>query len=299
VCSVGAVEYYYTTVSHAEFVAEVSSNHHRDLNRCLAFIDRAASIGSSAVKFQLFRIADLFAPEALAYQTELRQREAWELPVEFLPALADRCRQRGVRFGCTPFYVEAVDTLVPHVDFFKIASYELLWADLLTRCAGSGKPVVLATGMATLDEITHAADTLRRAGCRDLTLLHCISGYPAPAGESNLAAIQTMAQACGCPVGWSDHSVSPAVIYRAIHRWGASMIEYHLDLDGTGDEFATGHCWLPDQMREVIATVRAGEMADGSGEKVPAPSERRDREWRADPVDGLRPLRATREGLVR
>jgi sialic acid synthase SpsE len=282
-----------------EFVAEVSSNHHRDLDRCLAFIDAAAAIGSSAVKFQLFRIGELFAPEALEYKPELRQRAAWELPVEFLPALADRCRDRGVRFGCTPFYLDAVDTLVPHVDFLKIASYELLWTDLLRLCAVSGKPVVLATGMATLDEIAHAVATLRDGGCRDLTLLHCVSGYPAPVGECNLAAIQTIARACGCSVGWSDHSVSPAVMYRAIHHWGASMIEYHLDLDGTGDEFATGHCWLPDQMRDVIATVRAGERADGTGEKVPAPSERHDREWRSDPEDGLRPLRATRQGLVR
>jgi sialic acid synthase SpsE len=282
-----------------EFVAEVSSNHHRDLARCLAFIDSAASIGSSAVKFQLFRIGELFAPEAFVYKPELRRRAAWELPVAFLPALADRCRERGVRFGCTPFYLDAVDSLVPHVDFLKIASYELLWTDLLRRCAASGKPVVLATGMATLDEITRAVDTLRNAGCRDLTLLHCVSGYPAPVGECNLAAIQTIAHVCGCSVGWSDHSVSPAVIYRAIHHWGASMIEYHLDLDGTGDEFATGHCWLPDQMREVIATVRAGERADGTGEKVPAPSERHDRDWRSDPDDGLRPLRPMREGLVR
>jgi sialic acid synthase SpsE len=282
-----------------EFVAEVSSNHHRDLDRCLAFVDAAASIGSSAVKFQLFRIGQLFAPEALADRPELRRRAAWELPVEFLPALADRCRERGVRFGCTPFYLDAVDMLVPHVDFLKIASYELLWTDLLRRCAASRKPVVLATGMATLDEIAQAVDTLRDAGCRDLTLLHCVSGYPAPVDECNLAAIQTIARACGCSAGWSDHSVSPAVIYRAIHHWGASMIEYHLDLDGTGDEFATGHCWLPDQMGEVIATVRAGERADGTGEKVPAPSERHDREWRSDPDDGLRPLRATRQGLGR
>jgi sialic acid synthase SpsE len=285
------------SIMSVEFVAEVSSNHHRDLARCLAFIDSAAAIGSSAVKFQLFRIDELFAPEALAHNPGLRQRAAWELPVAFLPALADRCRARRVRFGCTPFYLAAVDTLVPHVDFLKIASYELLWTELLQRCAASGKPVVLATGMATLDEIARAVETLRTADCRDLTLLHCVSGYPAPVGECNLAAIQTIARACGCRVGWSDHSVSPAVIYRAIHRWGASMIEYHLDLDGMGDEFATGHCWLPDQMREVIATVRAGETADGSGEKVPAPSERHDRDWRADPGDGLRPLRPTRAGL--
>lgn len=294
--SAGSVGYYYTIVS-VSFVAEVSSNHHRDLDRCLAFIDAAADIGSDAVKFQLFRIAELFAPEAIAAKPELRRREAWELPVAFLPALADRCRARKIRFGCTPFYLDAVETLAPHVDFYKVASYELLWTDLLRRCAATGKPVVLAAGMATLPEVTEAVRTLRDAGCRDLTVLHCVSGYPAPVLECNLSAIQTIGDATGCVMGWSDHSVSPAVIYRAIHRWGASMIEYHLDLDGTGEEFATGHCWLPDQMRAVIETVRAGISADGTGEKVPAPSEVRDREWRADPVDGLRPLRRTREGL--
>lgn len=282
-----------------DFVAEVSSNHHRDLDRCLAFIDAAAAIGSDAVKFQLFRIAELFSPEALASKPELRLREQWELPVAFLPALAERSRTRGLKFGCTPFYLEAVETLAPHVDFYKVASYELLWGDMLRRCAATGKPVVLATGMATLDEVKEATRTLRDAGCRDLTLLHCVSGYPAPVLECNLSAIKTIADASGCAIGWSDHSVSPAVIYRAIHRWGASMIEYHLDLDGTGEEFATGHCWLPDQMREVIETVRTGEAADGTGEKTPAPSERRDREWRADPVDGLRPLQRTRQGLAK
>src|SRR5258708_21906396 len=255
VFSAGGVGYYYIIVMSVDFVAEVSSNHHRDLDRCLAFIDAAADIGSDAVKFQLFRIAELFAPEALAHKPELRDREAWELPVEFLPALAARCRLRGIRFGCTPFYLDAVGTLAPYVDFFKVASYELLWTELLQRCAATGKPVVLATGMATLDEVTRAARVLREAGCRDLTLLHCVSGYPAPVLECNLSAIKTIADATACAVGWSDHSVSPAVIYRAIHRWGAPMIEYHLDLDGTGDEFATGHCWLPEQMREVITTA--------------------------------------------
>jgi len=153
--------------------------------------------------------------------------------------------------------------------------------------------------MATLDEIATAVETLRAGGCRDLTVLHCVSGYPAPIAECNLASIETIARKCGCRVGWSDHSVSPAVIYRAIHRWGASMIEYHLDLDGTGDEYSTGHCWLPEPMAEVISTVRAGELADGTGEKSPAPSEQNDREWRADPVDGLRPLMRTRQRLAR
>lgn len=277
------------------FVAEVSSNHHQDLDRCLAFIDKAAEIGCAAVKFQLFRIRELFAPEILDKSEDHRQREAWELPVKFLPALAARCREAGVRFACTPFYLDAVDELLPHVDFYKIASYELLWDELLMACARTGKPIVLSTGMATLDEVQQAVAVLRGAGCAELTLLHCVSGYPAPPHECNLTVIETLRRTCGCSVGWSDHSVNPGVIYRAAHRWQASMIEFHLDLEGAGGEYGVGHCWLPEQIRPVIEQVRVGVRADGSGEKMPAPSELPDREWRADPSDGLRPLLKTRE----
>lgn len=277
-----------------QFLAEVSSNHHRSLDRCLAFIDTAARIGCAVVKFQLFCIDQLFAPEILARSEAHRRRADWELPAAFLPALADRCHATGVRFSCTPFYLEAVDELLPYVDFYKIASYELLWSDLLVACARTGKPVVLSTGMATLDEVRAAVATLRQAGCADLTLLHCVSGYPTPPGECNLAAIETLRQTCGCPVGWSDHSTSPGVLYRAVHRWGAGMIEFHLDLDGTGDEFRTGHCWLPEQIQPVIEAIGTGLRADGSGEKIPAPSELPDRDWRADPSDGLRPFLSIR-----
>ena len=90
--------------------------------------------------------------------------------------------------------------------------------------------------------------------------------------------------------GWSDHSVNPGVLYRAVHRWGAEMIEFHLDLEGEGEEYRTGHCWLPEQIKHVIETIKSGLNADGNGEKVPAAAELAERDWRADPGDGLRPL---------
>jgi len=280
------------------FVAEVSSNHLRDLERCLEFIRTAAGIGCDAVKFQLFRVRELFAPEALRHNPKLLAREDWELPVEFLPRLAKGCEEAGVRFSCTPFYLEAVEELLPFVDFYKVASYELMWDDLLQACARTGKPVVLSTGMATLPEVNHASSILRNAGCRDLTLLHCVSSYPAKPEDCNLAAIGTLRDACQCPVGWSDHTVDPGVIFRAVHRWGATMVEFHLDLEGQGAEFSSGHCWLPEPMREVIAAVRTGVVAEGDGQVGPAPSETREREWRADPKDGLRPLQSTRKNLT-
>lgn len=277
-----------------QFIAEVSSNHHQNLERCLEFIDTAASIGCDAVKFQLFKIDQLFAPEILEKSDSHRERKNWELPTAFLPKLAERSRERGIQFSCTPFYLDAVAELEPHVDFYKIASYELLWDDLIMSCARTGKPLILSTGMASLPEIHHAVSTAYNAGCTDLTLLHCVSGYPTPPHECNISTIQSLRNTCKCSVGWSDHSHSPAVIYRAIHKWSASTIEFHLDLDGEGEEFNTGHCWLPSEMQTIINNVKISLTSDGDAIKNPAPSELSDREWRADPKDGLRPLKHIR-----
>jgi len=156
--------------------------------------------------------------------------------------------------------------------------------------------VIVSTGMATMPEIKGAVATLKRAGAREITALHCVSAYPAPPEQANLSAIATIREATGVNVGWSDHTRSPAVIERAVHRWGASAVEFHLDLDGKGAEYAAGHCWLPNEIAPVIARIREAEKADGAGFKEPVASELSDREWRADPVDGLRPLRHIRAG---
>jgi sialic acid synthase SpsE len=276
------------------FIAEASSNHAQDLNRALAFVDAAADSGCDAVKFQLFKIERMFAPEILAQSEKHRARKDWELPLTHLKPLSQRCRERGIQFSCTPFYVEAVGELRPFVDFYKIASYELLVTSLLEACAKTGMPIVLSTGMATLDEIVAAATTLKNAGARDVTILHCVSAYPTPVNESNLSAMQTLRNATGMKIGWSDHTRKPAVIERAVHRWGAAAVEFHLDLDGKGAEYASGHCWLPEEIAPVIARIRESVDADGTGFKGPQPSERSDREWRADPSDGMRPLRSIR-----
>jgi N-acetylneuraminate synthase len=280
--------------AHPLFIAEASSNHGRDLSRAKAFVDAAADAGCDAVKFQLFKIERMFAPEILARSPKHRARQEWELPLAHLGPLAEHCSARKIQFSCTPFYREAVAELAPFVDFYKVASYELLVTDLLKACARTGKPVVLSTGMATLEEILGAARCLRDAGARDVTLLHCVSAYPTPAEQANLSAIDTIRTATGLPTGWSDHTRRPAVIERAVHRWGARAVEFHLDLDGKGAEYAAGHCWLPDEIAPVIARIRESFVADGSGFKGPQPSELSDREWRADPSDGMRPLKHVR-----
>jgi N-acetylneuraminate synthase len=287
-----------------KFVAEVSSNHHRELARCLRFVETAAEIGCDAVKFQLFRVNRLFAPEILGRSSQHRQRAKWELPIEYLFQIARRCDQVGLEFGCTPFDLEAVEVLAPHVSFFKVSSYEILYRELIEAVSKQGRPVMLSTGMATGKEVAEAVQVARSAGCEDLTLLHCVSSYPCPVESCNLAALETMARDHGCPVGWSDHSRNPGVIARAVSRFGACVVEFHLDLDAQGGEYALGHCWLPQEISPVIRAVRQGTMggdctklADGDGLKEPRTAELADREWRADPVDGLRPLVHVRAGF--
>jgi len=278
-------------------ISEVSSNHFRDMERAKKFIDSSKELGCSAVKFQLFKIDKLFALEILTKSEEHRKRKEWELPVEFIPELSSYTHFLGMEFSCTPFYLEAVAELEPFVDFYKIASYELLWDELIIECAKTGKDLVLSTGMATLEEIEHAVDIFRKYSSAKLTLLHTVSGYPTPVQEANVSAIKTLREAFKCDVGLSDHSVSTAVLLRAVFKYDASMIEFHLDIDGKGEEFKAGHCWLPDDIKNTIRFINEGFLADGSGIKQPAPSEIQDRLWRADPSDGLRPFKEIRESF--
>ena len=282
--------------SSPEFIAEVSSNHNKDIHRALAFIEEAAACGCSGVKFQLFRVEKLFSQEILQKSPTHQERKSWELPLDFIPKLSAKAKETGMKFGCTPFYLDAVEELYDYVDFYKIASYELIWTELLEKVAQTEKPVILSTGMAFLEEIQEAVSTLISSGCQDLTLLHCVSAYPIKPDMCNLKAISTLRSSFPqCAVGWSDHSRSPAVIFRAVHRWDAKVIEFHMDLDSKGDEYSMGHCWLPDEIRPVIQQIKEGLIADGDGIKAPIAPELPDRAWRRDPLDGLRPLKETRK----
>jgi N-acetylneuraminate synthase len=274
-----------------KFIAEVSSNHNGDLQRALEFIKVSADCGFTAVKFQLFKVEKLFTQEVLNKSPNHRKRVEWELPEEFIPSLANFAHELGLEFSCTPFYLEAISILSPYCDFLKIASYELLWHELANTCAETGLPLIVSTGMANLDEIDSAVNNLKSNFPRiDLTLLHAVSSYPAPVEECNLSAIQKMAARYRLPVGWSDHTVSNGIINRAVHKFGATAVEMHIDLDGKGFEYDSGHCWLPRESKALISSVREGLASDGDGEKRPVPAEIPDRAWRADPSDGLRPL---------
>lgn len=281
-----------------KFIAEISSNHNNDLDRSLKLIDAAKYAGFDAVKFQMFKIEELFSQEAFDSKPFLNDRKKWELPEGFIPILSKYAHNLGMEFSCTPFYLGAVDKLAPYCDFLKIASYELLWLELANRCAATGLPLIISTGMANLEEVDRAVDNIKaNYPAIDLVLLHAVSSYPAPVAECNLMAIQTMAKRYGISVGWSDHTVSVGVINRAVHKFDAAVVEMHIDTDGEGFEFESGHCWLPEQSKIIIASIREGQASDGDGVKQPVHAEIVERAWRADPMDGLRPLAETRKLL--
>ena len=281
-------------IEKINFIAEISSNHNKSLNRTLKLIKSAKDSGFTSVKFQLFKINQLFSKEILASSFQHRSRAKWELPINFIPKISQYCKKINIKFGCTPFYLGAVKELAPYVDFFKISSYELLWNELLIECAKTKKPLIISTGMANLKEVKRAVKLLNANKVKDLVVMHCVSSYPAKIIDTNLSTIATLKKNLNTKIGWSDHTVNQNVIYRAIYRWEVKDVEIHYDLDGKGFEFSSGHCWLPGQAKDLIKNVNEGLVADGKNKKNPSRSELSDRNWRADPKDGLRPLKKIR-----
>ena len=148
--------------------------------------------------------------------------------------------------------------------------------------------------MATLKEVNDAFNLIKSTKLKNLTIMHCVSSYPAKLEDANLSIIKTL-KSIHKNIGWSDHTVNEQVINRAIHRWGVKDIELHYDLDGKGFEFKAGHCWLPKEASRLILNINQAINSDGNNIKKPSKSELQDRDWRADPKDGLRPMKKIRK----
>lgn len=282
------------------FIAEVSSNHNRDLNRCIKIIEAAKECGFDAIKFQIFKIDELFTPNILKQYAHIAQRKEWEFPLDFLPHIREHCNKIDLKLGVTPFYIDAVRICDPYVDFFKVASYELMWDQLHLEISRSGKPVIISSGMATLEELQRAQSNYKQGPLFEQpSFLHCVSAYPANPENVNLGAIETMRLNLKTPIGWSDHTCDEDVILCAKLKYEAEIFELHFDLDGEGKEAVVGHCWLPKKARRVIDRCNKIELYFGDGRKTPNIEEQNERLWRADPTDGLRPtLEARQKRLI-
>jgi N,N'-diacetyllegionaminate synthase len=183
------------------------------------------------------------------------------------------CEDRGIQFLSSPFDLPSIDLLAEmKLPVYKIPSGELTNEPYLRKIGAKGKPVILSTGMATLGEVEEAINTLRAAGAGQLTLLHCVTEYPAPYAEVNLRAMHTLKLAFGLPVGYSDHTPGIEVSIAAA-ALGAEMIEKHFTLDRSlpGPDHAAS--LEPGELKAMVTAIRNVEAALGTGIKAPAPCE--------------------------
>ncbi|MDB5752806.1 MAG: putative N-acylneuraminate-9-phosphate synthase [Ramlibacter sp.] len=265
-------------------IAEAGVNHNGELALALKLCDAARAAGADAVKFQTFRAEDLVLPGAPTAGYQARQTgeqdqfamlRRLELGAADHAVLRDHCAVIGIEFFSTPFSEAAVDLLVKlGVARMKMPSGELTHRALLVRAAGTQLPLLLSTGMATLDEVREALDWVAQArgGLHDVTVLHCTSAYPAPDESLNLLALQSMAEALGLPVGYSDHSTGIEAALAAV-ALGATVIEKHLTLDRTlsGPDHAAS--LEPDAFRHMVEGIRRVSRMRGDGLKAPRPQE--------------------------
>ncbi len=269
---------------HPVFViAEAGVNHNGDLDLARRLVDVAARAGADAGKFQTFaaeRVAAREAPKA-DYQRQTTSADEGQQEMlrrlELSPAahreLQAHARSRGLLFLSTPFDEASADLLdALGVPAIKIGSGEVTNHPFLEHVARKGRPIILSTGMSSLDEVGAAVAAVRATGNDDLILLHCVSEYPARAGDANVRAMLTLAEAFRTPVGYSDHTPGLEVALAAV-ALGAAVIEKHFTLDRglPGPDHRAS--LEPAQLTELVRAIRVVEEALGDGVKAPTAGE--------------------------
>ena len=257
-------------------IAEAGVNHNGDINLAKQLVDVAKEAGADVVKFQTAKVDSLVTQTAglAQYQTastkniktqrEMLQRLLLDYDEFYL--LAEYCKEVGIEFLSTPFDIESIHFLKKMVNFWKIPSGEVTNLPYLKEIAGTGKDIVMSTGMCDLDEIMSAIEALKCSGAGKISLLHCTTEYPAPYKEINLRAIQTLKDKFGLPVGYSDHTLGVEASVAAV-ALGATIIEKHFTLDRDMDGPDHKASLEPQELYTLVQSVRNVEAALGDGKK--------------------------------
>jgi N,N'-diacetyllegionaminate synthase len=254
-------------------IAEIGLNHGGSLDAALALVDAASAAGAAAVKLQTLRADGLVAghcpPPAHVDVPSLRAFfRGFELDEPAHHAVARAARARGLAVLSTPFDLEAVDLLERvGVDAFKIASGDITHRALIERAARTGRPLVISTGMSSLDDVGVALAWARESGAAAVALLHCVSAYPTPSGHENLGAIVTLAREFGVPVGLSDHSPHADAL-ALLPALGGVIYERHIVDAETSTAIDRAVSSTPAELRAAIAAARRTRLAVGDGRKV-------------------------------
>ncbi|HED33997.1 MAG TPA: pseudaminic acid synthase [Gammaproteobacteria bacterium] len=266
-------------------IAEMSANHNQDINRAFETIKMARAMGADAVKIQSYTADtitidcdnnDFKIEGGLWDGYNLYQLYEWaQTPFEWHKPIFDYARKIGITLFSTPFDETAVDLLEDlNAPAYKIASFEAIDLPLIKYVAQTGKPMIISTGMANIQEIEEAVSVARESGCEQLVLLHCISSYPAPVEQSNLRTIPDLAEKFSVVSGLSDHTLGTTVSVASI-ALGASVIEKHVTLSrndkGPDSEFSLE----PEELKQLCANTNTAWSALGKAgyERKPAEEE--------------------------
>ena len=271
-------------------VAEMSGNHNGDINRAFALLEAAKASGAHAVKLQTYTAdtitIDHGGPGFVIEGGLWGGRKLHDLyaeahtPWEWHAPLFERARALGLGIFSSPFDFTAVDLLESlGAPAYKIASFELVDLPLVRRVAETGKPLIMSTGMAHLGEIQEAVAAARESGCRDLILLHCVSGYPSAPEDSNLRTIPHLAQAFGVQTGLSDHTLGVAVSVASV-ALGATFIEKHFTLKRSDGGPDSAFSLEPDELKSLVEGTHTAWAALGRVSYDLAPSERGNLQFR-------------------
>lgn len=255
-------------------IAEMSANHNGSIDNALRIIDAARLAGADAVKLQTYR-PDTITLDCDSEEFKIRgglwdgrtlydlYREA-HLPWEWHARLFEHARKTGITIFSSPFDATAVDLLEDlNAPAYKIASFEAIDLPLIRYVAGTGKPMIISTGMADADEIAEAVAAARDGGCRELALLHCVSGYPAPAADYNLRTLPDMRERFGVVTGLSDHTLDNSTAIASV-ALGASIIEKHFTLDRNGGGPDDSFSLEPAELQVLCRSARTAWEALGT-----------------------------------
>ncbi|MCZ8312836.1 MAG: pseudaminic acid synthase [Magnetospirillum sp.] len=254
-------------------IAEISGNHNASLDRAFALMDAAKTAGADAVKLQTYTAdtitLDIDAPGFVIEDGLWKGRRLYELydeahtPWAWMQPLFEHGRRIGITVFSSPFDATAVDLLENlQAPAYKIASFEMVDLPLVRRCAATGKPLVISTGMADETEIGEAVAAARDAGAREIALLHCVSGYPAPAENMNLRTIADLASRFEVTVGLSDHTLGIGAAVASV-ALGAAIVEKHLTLKRSDGGPDAAFSLEPTELATLCREVRTAWHALG------------------------------------